>query len=178
LYLARLFNKDLCLPTYLRPLLALPPPRSRLISGAEQLALLRYSRIISVGDRVTRDLISAGVYPWISIFDCVERRGRTKCPALGGYMELVVNNPRSTISHEAINVLESVVGSEERVAIRVIGEEDLLALVSILVAPIGVHVVYGLPGRAAVDVHVDEYHKRSVLYLLSLFKPCSRDSER
>ena len=172
MYLARLFNKDLCLPAYLRPLLALSPPRSRLVSGAEQLALLRYSRIISVGDRVTRDLVSVDVYPWISIFDCVERRGRTQCPVLSGYRVLVVNNPRSTISREAINVLESAVGSGERVAIRVIGEEDLLALVSVLVAPIGVHVVYGLPGRAAVDVYVDEYHKRSVFHLLSLFESC------
>ncbi len=178
MYLARLFNNDLCLPAYLRPLLALPPPRSHLISGAEQLASLRYSRIISVGDRVTRDLVSVGIRPWISIFDCIERRGKTQCPRLGGYRELVVNNPRSTISHEAVSALESVASSEERVAIRVVGEEDLLALVSVLVAPIGVHVVYGLPGRAAVDIRVDEYHKRSVLYLLSLFEPCNQGSER
>ncbi len=178
MYLARLFNKDLCLPAYLRPLLALPPPRSHLISGAEQLASLRYSRIISVGDRVTRDLVSAGAHPWVSIFDCIERRGKTQCPTLSGYRELVVNNPRSTISREAVSALESVMDGRERVAIRVVGEEDLLALVSVLVAPIGVHVVYGLPGRAAVDIRVDEYHKRSVLYLLSLFEPCGQGSER
>ncbi len=119
-----------------------------------------------------------GAYPWIAIYDCIERRGRIRCPRLSGYRELVVNNPRSTISREAAGILGSVASSEEHVAVRVIGEEDLLALVSVLIAPIGTHVVYGLPGLAAVDVPVDQHHKKSALYLLSLFEPCSQVSVR
>lgn len=172
MYIAKIFKTSLCLPPSLRPLLALPPPRSRLLAGPDQLRSLRHSMVISIGDRVTRDLVSNDVYPQIAVYDCIERRGESFCPNLGNYEEVVVRNPRSTISIEAITVLERAARSNKRVAIRVIGEEDLLALIAVLVAPLGGHVVYGLPGLSAVDITVDPVHKRNVLTILSMFRKC------
>jgi len=172
LYVEKIFRTNLCLPPSLRPLLALPPPRSHLVAGLDQLRLLRYSVVISIGDRVTRDLVRSGVYPQIAVYDCAERREESACPELSGYREVVVRNPRSTISLEAVAALERAAKDERRTAIRVVGEEDLLALVAVIVAPLGGHVVYGLPGLSAVDIVVDPVHKRKVLTILSMFREC------
>ncbi|BEP18625.1 hypothetical protein PYJP_19770 [Pyrofollis japonicus] len=132
---------------------------------------LRYKRVISVGDHVTQQLLVSGITPWVAIYDCVERRQKRSCPKIASHREVAVENPRSTLTLGALKAIEEAL-REGNTSIRVIGEEDLLALPAALYAPIGAYIVYGMPGLAAVLIKVDYEHKRSAANLLRFFLPC------
>jgi uncharacterized protein (UPF0218 family) len=125
--------------------------------------------VVAVGDYVTRLLASAGVEPWVAVFDCAERRSPSRCPSLPGYRVVETRNPRSTITWEAVEALRLAM-REGHVAVRVDGEEDLLALPAALLAPQNSYIVYGLPAeRAAAVARADRCYKLFVERLLSLF---------
>ena len=67
---------------------------------------------------------------------------------------------------EAWPILSEAFKSEERVRIEVQGEEDLLALVCIALAPETAAVLYGMPGQGVVVVRADRASKVRTLELL------------
>lgn len=168
----------LCMPDELRPLLASRTPRGRLVpSLAHVLAELRYSRLVVIGDRVTRSAFELGLEPVLAIYDCVEMREDVVCPEPPShYRRKAVSNPRSSISFEAARVIRDAIRQGANTAIQVYGEEDLLAIPAILYADTGYVVAYGQPSRGVVLVRVDSYVKRLVANLLRSFEPCSASS--
>ncbi|HIQ23708.1 MAG TPA: DUF359 domain-containing protein [Pyrodictium delaneyi] len=168
----------LCMPDELRPLLASRTPRGRLVpSLANVLTELRYSRLIVIGDRVTRAAFKLGLKPVLAIYDCVEMRENVECPEPPShYRRETVFNPRSSVSFVAARVIRDVIRQGANTAIQVYGEEDLLAIPAILYADIGYVVAYGQPSRGVVLVWVDSYVKRLVANLLRSFEPCSSSS--
>lgn len=76
---------------------------------------------------------------------------------------------------DVIRALREGLAREEPTTILVEGEEDLVALPAIAVAPEGAHVVYGQPGEGMVHVDVTDDHRREMRDLLERFEG---DTER
>jgi len=77
-----------------------------------------------------------------------------------------VTNPAGTIMPDAWRVISEAFKSKERVRVEVRGEEDLLALVCIALAPSSAAVLYGLPSQGVVVVRPDEAAKSRALDVL------------
>ncbi|TLZ96267.1 MAG: DUF359 domain-containing protein [Methanobacteriota archaeon] len=75
-------------------------------------------------------------------------------------------NPAGTITPDAWRIVSEAFKSKERVRVEVRGEEDLLALVCIALAPSSAAVLYGLPTQGVVVVRADDAAKSRVLDVL------------
>lgn len=110
-------------------------------------------KIITVGDATTHRLRGFGITPDIAVIDGKERRIERNYGG-GGYQakQMLCNNPAGGISKEAVQVLAQSLESKTRVRVLVTGEEDLLAVPLIAMAPAGSVVVYGQPLEGLVIV--------------------------
>ncbi|MEM3040843.1 MAG: DUF359 domain-containing protein, partial [Nitrososphaerota archaeon] len=97
--------------------------------------------------------------------DRIERRW-VKPFNMNGATELSCINEPGTISEDAYSTVSKAMLMPRPVVVRVRGEEDLLALVAIIEAPIGSVVLYGQPGVGVVVVDVDERAKQNALSIL------------
>lgn len=125
--------------------------------------------VIAVGDIVVSKLVEKGLKPNISIYDLKTKRQKISEKSVLKNLpnsKIILENDQGTISSKtAIAIygyLQKTVESQEKMGIEIIGEEDLLALPSILMAPLGAIVVYGIRGEGMVIVNVTEDLKRIV----------------
>ncbi len=126
--------------------------------------------IIAVGDVVAKNLVSAGVDPKIVVIDGKSRRHEVGTGRFPGYVAQQLVNPPAHITESAWEKFGSALLATRRIAIEVKGEEDLLAIPAILLAPMGSFVVYGLPGEGMVVVRCDADAKTHVESLLARFQ--------
>jgi uncharacterized protein (UPF0218 family) len=82
-----------------------------------------------------------------------------------------VNNPKGTITHEAILAINEALEKNEHTHIVVDGEEDLLTLIAVLNAPENAVVVYGQPYSGIVVVKVTSEKKAEARQFLKAMKP-------
>lgn len=146
-------------------------PLGPLVHGPDVIpALGRSSPVVTVGDFCTLDLIARGRTPDLCLVDFKTKRQEDPelREAFGRIPARVirVKNPAGTIAPEAWSLLSEAFKSEERVRVEVQGEEDLLALVCIALAPETAAVLYGMPGQGVVVVKADRAAKSRVLELL------------
>lgn len=146
-------------------------PLGPLVHGPDIItALGRASPVVTVGDFCTLDLIARGRTPDLALVDFKTRRQED--PELRDAFARIharvvrLKNPAATIAAEAWQVLSEAFKSEERVRVEVQGEEDLLALVCIALAPETAAVLYGMPGQGVVVVRAEAAAKSRVLDLL------------
>ncbi len=146
-------------------------PLGPVVQGADILpALGAASPVVTVGDFCTLDLIARGRNPDVCLVDFKTKRNED--PELREAFARVharvvrLRNPAATIAAESWNVLSEAFKSEERVRVEVQGEEDLLALVCIALAPETAAVLYGMPGQGVVVVRADPAAKSRVLDIL------------
>jgi len=125
--------------------------------------------LISVGDRVSRNLVDFKMPPHVSIIDnkCMRRRIKTIVDAEN---VIQVSNPRGTITEEAIVAIREVFDQDKRFQIIVEGEEDLLVLITVLYAPENSLVVYGQPREGIVVVKVTPEKKARAADFLKAMK--------
>ncbi len=157
---------SLCLrlPEELRPIAAYRFPSACLVPNESYIP--DHIELMSVGDTLTRTLLARDIYPRLAIVDCREKRVTTACPEPpSGYKVLRTWNPPATITSEAISVLSEAL-RVEKAFIVVDGEEDLLVLPLVLLAPIDSIVAYGQPGQGIVLVHVNRRTKQVAYSLL------------
>src|SRR6266508_1349157 len=83
-----------------------------------------------------------------------------------GSRALRVVNAAGSISADAWSVLSEAFKSKERVRVEVRGEEDLLTLVCLALAPESAAVLYGMPSQGVVVVRADSTAKTKVLDIL------------
>jgi len=132
----------------------------------------------TVGDMVTYKLKKRGVTPHISVIDGLTQRKALNSMVLRDIIEKgcsIAKNEKGTIQKEAIIALHLLFtqnslgheGATKQLFIQ--GEEDLLTLVAVLLAPLRTHVIYGQQGVGAVDVCVTEKIKQTVYNLLKQF---------
>jgi GTP-dependent dephospho-CoA kinase len=115
--------------------------------------------VITVGDRVTETFGELGRTPDVQVVDGVERRSKRDPPKVP-YVRLVkVRNPAGEITSDAIRGMRSAFGGRKPVRVMVDGEEDLLAMVAVAMAPISSTVYYGQPQVGVVVVKVNAVSK-------------------
>lgn len=154
-------------------------PFGTLISGTPQetMAALKKlieqekpPRIISVGDIVSQNLHKFGMHPQLSIVDYVSLRDQV-IPRQEPVDSMVrVANPQGTITTEAMSAIKAALDSNRHTHIEVVGEEDLLALVAVLYAPMDSFVIYGQPHIGIVVVKVTEAKKAEINQFLKEMK--------
>ncbi|MGA2239899.1 MAG: DUF359 domain-containing protein [Candidatus Bathyarchaeia archaeon] len=122
-------------------------------------SLKKPPRVIFVGDAVTRNALAKGIRRDIMIIDNREKRAQTKPLDAHATRIFRVRNDPGTIGSEAWAAVEEAVESGDAMMI-VDGEEDLLTLVAMAVAPLGSFVIYGQPDEGLVLVEVDDSAKK------------------
>jgi uncharacterized protein (UPF0218 family) len=115
----------------------------------------RASMVVTVGDRVTQTLGEMGRTPDVQVVDGVERRERREPPDVPYRRLIRVRNPAGTITREAIEGMSEAFSGRKPVRVLVDGEEDLLAMLAVAMAPISSMVFYGQPGAGVVAVKVN-----------------------
>ena len=143
-------------------------PRGVLVSGElpREVAERPWPKVICVGDVVTDYCLRAGRLPDVAVLDGRTRRqdlGDHVLPQLAGgrsYAVLRVPNPPGGLTPDAVEAVCSAVRFPRPTLVVVSGEEDMLTLAALMCAPPGSLVVYGIPGRGASLVVVDELISR------------------
>ena len=166
---AEFADATLRLPDSLRDYLRWP--MGSLVHGEGILpAIGRASPVVTVGDFCTLDLVARGRSPDVCLVDFKTKRQED--PELRDALQRIgsvvmrVTNPAGTIMPDAWRIVSEAFKSKERVRVEVRGEEDLLALVCIALAPSSAAVLYGLPSQGVVVVRTDEAAKSRVLDVL------------
>lgn len=115
-------------------------------------------RVVSVGDSTTDRLLSFDITPDILVVDGVERRVKRNHglhSKITAAKELHCSNPPGSVSKEAFFVLCQAFNMPCPVKVIVDGEEDMLALPIITIAPQQTFVLYGQPLEGMVIVNVN-----------------------
>ena len=126
--------------------------------------------IVSVGDRVSRNLHERRINPQLSVIDNKCMRKRIEPRVFAAEKVVHVKNPQGTITEEAIAAIRAALESDRRVQIIVDGEEDLLTLIAVLYAPENSLVVYGQPYEGVVVVRVRSEKKAEAREILKVMK--------
>jgi len=108
-----------------------------------------------VGDAVSRNAAAKGLRRDVMIIDNKEMRVQTEPVGASAGRTFRVRNEPGTISSNAWAAVHEAVECGNALMI-VDGEEDLLTLVAMAVAPLGSFVIYGQPGQGVVLVQVDD----------------------
>lgn len=162
-----LVEKDLVLPEELIP--EMRKPLGKLLKDIRALKISGSKKVVTVGDQCTLGLLGEGIDPDLAIVDYKTKREKIeRSQEINSFGDVVLKlrNPAGSISKEAWVVLVNAFATDGKVRIDVEGEEDLLALPSIMIAPVGTTVIYGMPSQGLVVVHVDEPIKNKVLNLI------------
>ena len=117
------------------------------------------TKIISVGDMVSRNLHEHHIIPQVSIVDNQSMRKKMQPQIFPDKKIVQVKNPQGTITQEAIHAIQKALQSKEQTQIVVEGEEDLLTLITVLYAPENSMVIYGQPNKGIVAVKVTAQKK-------------------
>jgi len=130
--------------------------------------------IISVGDVVSHNLHEYNVHPKITIID--NRFLRTQSMPEMALVEKTVNvnNPKGTITQEAILAIKEAIEKKRHTHIIVNGEEDLLTLIAVQYAPEKAYVVYGQPCSGIVVVKVTAEKRAQAQEFLNVMKPLEK----
>ncbi|WP_049921767.1 GTP-dependent dephospho-CoA kinase family protein [Halopiger djelfimassiliensis] len=161
----------LVLPDELRH--ELKEPMGPIETDADRLLEAVGGPLIAVGDVVTYHLLQAGRPPDVAFVD--ERTKRETVDeeireAVADEVTIEAVNPPAEISADVVRALLEGLAREEPTTILVDGEEDLLALPAIAVAPAGASVVYGQPDEGMVHVRVTDEHRAEMRALLERFE--------
>jgi hypothetical protein len=129
------------------------------------------SMIITVGDRVSRNLHERHVNPQLSITDNQSMRRKLHAKTFPEKEIVHVQNPKGFITQEAIRAVQDALKSGKQIQILVNGEEDLLTLIAVLYAPENAFVVYGQPQMGIVVVKVTQEKRMEAQRIWEAMKP-------
>jgi hypothetical protein len=133
--------------------------------------------VVTVGDVVSLSMLQNDVRPKLLIYDLITERRRME--ALSAELaevegeDVVVENPAGHITPELVRQVRRALRSERRTKIRVIGEEDLAALVCAAYAPDGTRMLYGLPHKGIVLVAIDQQVRVKARVLIESMEECN-----
>jgi len=181
LFVIRYFEKKekLTLPENLKE--ELRKPLGKIFSNSKDLIKFIKEKkpefIFSIGDIVSYHLIKNKINPQLLIFDFKTKRGQVsdevKKVLSFSFSKKIVNQP-GTISKNAFltikTCVEKILSKNEKQQIFVDGEEDLLALPSILFSPLKTLVLYGHWRLGVIGVEVKEMIKEKVVSILKNFE--------
>jgi hypothetical protein len=108
--------------------------------------------VVSVGDRVTETLGRMGRIPDVQVVDAKENRVERRPPDVPHSRSISVRNPPGTITEGAIEAIRKAFSGKKPARVMVEGEEDLLVIPAVILAPASATVLYGQPGVGIVVV--------------------------
>ncbi len=159
-------------------------PKSKIFEGdnptvtKDMISYIRekeFERVVCVGDEVSHDLLQNGFKPSNIIADGKVNRMPIDYldEIVGKYSNTfsLVNNP-GTIAKEVWKTLDDALKQESVVVVK--GEEDLLAIPTILLSDANTAIIYGQPGRGKVVIEVNEQRKQIWRKKLSEFNTTRR----
>jgi len=124
----------------------------------------KFKKIITVGDYCSVNLSSD-----VKIFD--GRVKRKKIKKILPY-SLKCKNPRGAIQKEVWLIIKKAIKENKNVFVE--GEEDLLVIPAVLLAPKNSLVVYGFPRKGICAIKVNQKMKKKIKNLLKLFLKCEQ----
>jgi len=120
--------------------------------------LIPYPSIICVGDVVSNAFLKdpkLSGFLKMCIIDEKTKRGKFKIDAnVLDFNQVPVSNPAGLITSSAIKCMKSNLASDAKSILLVEGEEDLLALPSIIFSPQNSFIVYGQPSITDLDTSI------------------------
>lgn len=123
------------------------------------------TKVILVGDTVSRNAAQRGIRADLMIIDNLEKRAKAKTYAFEPKRRIKTRNLAGMIEAQARGAVEqAVLGGGD--LIEVDGEEDLLAIIAVQTSPLGSLVVYGQPGEGIVLVRVSGAKKAEAQAIL------------
>ena len=124
-------------------------------------------KIITVGDVVTETLLNSSIVPDLAIIDEQVQRKKIKKQDYSLFEQKVAENPAGSITEAAWNEISFAIKKDDnKIIIKITGEEDLLVLPAILEAPYNSKVLYGQPNEGVVLVTVTKKMKQKAKQLL------------
>lgn len=131
--------------------------------------------LITVGDIVTMNTIKYWRKPNLAIMDLKTRR-TIGIESLDSSFDVVINisNRPATLSIDAINRVGDAVRTAlggDNVLVLVDGEEDLLAIPAVLMAPRGSVILYGLYTGYLIAIPIINEYKLAFMKLLLMMPP-------
>ncbi|ELY65371.1 GTP-dependent dephospho-CoA kinase family protein [Natronococcus jeotgali] len=168
---ARADDQLLVLPDELRH--ELKEPMGPIETDADVLLEAVSGPLIAVGDVVTYHLVRAGREPDVALVDERTKRELVEAEIRETVTERVsveARNPPAELTADVVETLRESLEREEPTTVLVDGEEDLVVLPAIVVAPDGASVVYGQPDEGMVHVVVDDELRAEARALLERFE--------
>jgi uncharacterized protein (UPF0218 family) len=132
------------------------------------------STVISVGDTVSENMMKHGISMQVLIVDNKVMRDPIQPIVADADQTLHLKNPPGSLTEEAWTVTRKALSGKERTKVLVDGEEDLLTLVAVLLAPENSLVVYGQPHEGIVVVKVTEKKKEKVHRIVDAMEQSSK----
>ena len=126
----------------------------------------RASFVITVGDRVTETFGKLGRVPDVQIVDSKENRMPRTPPDVSFVSGFEAKNPPGGIASSSVESIREALAAKKPARVLIDGEEDLLAIPAIILAPMGASLFYGQPGQGVVQVSVDSAAKKRSRALL------------
>lgn len=172
-----LFKKNLHLPDNLRE--DLRKPLGKVFKKVHQvikfIKLIRPLMTIAVGDIISMTLEKEGIRPDVKIIDNRSRRQEilNPNPPADGQTSNLINKPGTinSDSSKAINLnIKKFISTKKKQTVIIKGEEDLLALPAILMAPLNGLVLYGHWQLGIIAVEVNELKKYKIVNIINKFK--------
>ncbi len=163
------------MPEELAPELRRPWGRVYPSPSRDTLRRLAESGVLAtVGDATTVSFVRVGAKPDVAVVDGRIARSH-EAPDVTGEFTLVLRleNPPGTITEASVAVIEEAFLNAldgDPTVVKVLGEEDLLTLVVLMVAPENSIVAYGLPGEGMVILRVTQALKDRVREVLGRFR--------
>jgi len=133
--------------------------------------------LISVGDFTSKNILEAGLPLKVAVIDNRVMRREIEPWFPSGWKRLRVDNPPAMIKAKTWDVLEEAIMLNRGAVVIVEGEEDLLTLPVIVLAPTGSVVVYGQPKEGIVIVEVTEERKQWSLDFLEKMEGEEHDED-
>jgi len=143
--------------------------RLKELIGVEKPAL-----IVSVGDVVSENMTKHGISIRVAIVDNRVMRQPRNPVRLKVDKTVHTTNSPGTITREAWLAVKEAIEDKHSTRIVVDGEEDLLALVALLHAPLNGLVVYGQPNEGIVAIKVTRQKKQEARRILEAMQPAAK----
>ncbi len=124
-------------------------------------------KIITVGDVTTQTLLENSIVPDLAIIDDYVQRKQSSLVDLSQFQVYEVKNPAGIITFEAWKMIRQAIKIDDnKIIIKITGEEDLLVLPVISETPYNSKVLYGQPNEGLVSVTVTRKIKTKIQSLI------------
>jgi len=177
-------TQTLILPPELRQ--ELKNPLGQLITGSPKETMTKLKqlikeekppKIISVGDVVSKNMTEHHIPTHTMIVDNKVARETIKPIKVKAETTLHVKNPAGTLTPETWTTIKEALKQKRPIRVLVDGEEDLLTLVAVSLAPENTLVVYGQPNEGVVAVKVTMETRRRVQLVIDAMQPVVEKSK-